>query len=154
MATNKKPRKAYKPKRKVKNLLGYMARLDSSVATEDLISYRMALASILQGTGTIRDSDMITGAVNACAVLCLQHGWMEHYPTAIAGQDVQRAMTDRVRAGKKVLYTGPEIVVIRLALELYEEQVPLMTPKDMANASVLVGQTLVKMPKHLKRPTA
>lgn len=147
MATNKKPRKAYKPKRKVENILSYMAKLDSRVVIEDLISYEMALMSIVRGEGTIRDSDMITGAMNACAVLCLQHGWMEHYPTAVAGQNAQFEMTNRVRAGKKVLYTGPEMKAVQLALELYEQQVPLMTPKDMANAAILVGQTLVKMPK-------
>lgn len=144
MATNKKPRKAYKPKRKVGNLLGYMAKLDPAVVEEDLISYEIAFGSILRGEGTIRDSDMITGAMNACAVLCLQHNWLEHYDTAVAGQNAQRAMTDRVRAGKQVLYTGPEMQQIKDALALYEQQVPLMTPKDMANAATLVGQTLVK----------
>lgn len=144
MATNKKPRKAYKPKRKVENLLGYMAKLDPNVVQDDLIEYQMSLGAILRGEGTIRDSDMVTGALNACAVLCLQHNWLEHYDMAVLGQRAQQSMTDRVRAGKKILYTGPEMQAVKDALALYEAQVPLMTPKDMANASVLVGQQLVK----------
>ena len=144
MATNKKPRKAYKPKRKVENLLGYMAKLDPNVVQDDLIEYQMSLGAILRGEGTIRDSDMVTGALNACAVLCLQHDWPEHYDMAVLGQRAQQSMTDRVRAGKKILYTGPEMQAVKDALALYEAQVPLMTPKDMANASVLVGQQLVK----------
>lgn len=144
MAGNKKPRKAYKPKRKVGNLLGYMAKIDPAVVIEDLISYQQALGSIIKGHGTIRDSDMITGAVNACAVLCLQHDWEEHYGMAVKGQQAQKTMTDRVRAGKAILYTGLEMEAIRDSLALYEAQVPLMTPRDMANAAQLVGQTLVK----------
>ena len=144
MATNKKPRKAYKPKRKVGNLLGYMAKLDPNVVTEDLISYRMALDCILKGPATIRDCDMVTGALNACSVLCLQHDWPEHYDMAVKAQQAQVAMTNRVRAGKAILYTGLEMQAVKNAINLYEQQVPLMTPKDMANAAVLVGQQLVK----------
>lgn len=144
MPANKKPRKAYKPKRKVGNLLAYMAKMDPAVVTEDLISYQVSFGSILKGTGTIRDSDMVTGALNACAVLCLQHNWPEHYDMAVKAQQAQTAMTNRVRQGKSILYTGPEMEAVRDALALYEAQVPLMTPKDMANAAVLVGQQLVK----------
>lgn len=144
MPANKKPRKAYKPKRKVGNLLGYMAKLDPAVVTEDLIEYQMALGAILRGEGTIRDSDMVTGALNACAVLCLQHGWADHYDMAVLGQRAQTSMTNRVRAGKSILYTGPEMQAVKDAIALYEAQVPLMTPKDMANAADLVGQQLVK----------
>jgi hypothetical protein len=146
MATNKKPRKAYKPKRKVGNLLGYMAKLEPAVVDEDLISYRMSLDALIKGYGTIRDSDMITGALNACAILCLKHdGLREHYPVAVAGQDAQREMTDRVKMyNKRILYTGPEMEAVKVALDLYEQQVPLMTPRDMVNAATLVTQTLVK----------
>lgn len=144
MATNKKPRKAYKPKRKVGNLLGYMAKIDPNVVTDDMLEYRLALESILKGHGTIRDSDMVTGALNACAVLCLQHDWPEYYDIAVLGQQAQTAMTNRVRAGKAILYTGLEMQAVKDAIALYEAQVPLMTPKDMANAATLVGQQLVK----------
>lgn len=145
MATNKKPRKAYKPKRKVGNLLGYMTRIDPAVVTEDLISYEMALGAIIKGYGTIQDCDMVTGALNACAILCLKHGWLEHYPTAVAGQAAQIAMTDRVKNdGKRIIYTGPEMQAVKEALALYEQQVPLMTPRDMANAAALISQKLVK----------
>lgn len=144
MATNKKPRKAYKPKRKVGNLLGYMAKINPNVVTDDMLEYRLALESILKGNGTIRDSDMVTGALNACAVLCLQHNWPEYYDIAVLGQRAQTAMTNRVRAGKAILYTGPEMQAVKDAIALYEAQVPLMTPKDMANAATLVGQQLVK----------
>lgn len=150
MAKNKKPRKAYKPKRKVGNLLGYMAKLDPKVVTEDLIEYEMSLGAILRGEGTIRDSDMVTGALNACAVLCLQHGWTQHYETAVLGQRAQTSMTNRFREGKRILYTGPEMQAVKDALALYEAQVPLMTPKDMANAAVLVGQQLIR--RNFSRP--
>jgi len=147
MPANKKPRKAYRPKRKVGNILAYMAKTDPKVVLEDIVQYQISLEHILSGNGTIYHSDMVTGALNACCVLCLQHDWMEYYPIALAGQRAQKEMTDRVRAGKTMLYTGPEMTAVKDAMELYKEQLQLMTPKDMTNCAMLVSQTLVKMPK-------
>lgn len=144
MAANKKPRKAYKPKPITKDPLSYMARLPASVARNDVTEYHLSLECILTGRGTIRDCDLITGALNACAVLCLQHDWMEHYETAVKGQQAQTAMNNRVRQGKAIGYTGPEMNAVKNALIIYQEQIPLMTPRDMANAARLVGQQLVK----------
>lgn len=144
MAANKKPRKAYKQKPKVKNLLGYMARLEPSAARNDVTECHISLDCIITGNGTIKDCDIVTGALNMCAVLCLQHDWMEHYETALAGQRAQTSMNNRVREGKSILYTGPEMNAVKNALIVYQEQIPLMTPKDMVNGARLVGQQLVK----------
>ena len=144
MATNKKPRKAYKPKRKINDLLGYMAKLPSSRVLDDLIEFRVALESILKGTGTIRDCDMVTGALNGAAVLCLQHNWMEHYDTAVKGQSAQASMVNRVRSGGKILYTGLEMTAVKDGMDIFQAQLPLMTPKDMGIAARLVSQQLVK----------
>lgn len=144
MATNKKPRKAYKPKRIAKDPLAYMAKRDSGDVATDLISYQLAYGAIVKGHGTICDADVVTAALNACAVLCLQHGWMDYYDTAVLGQRAQQTMNTRVREGKKVLYTGVEIQAVREALAIWEAQAPLLTPKDLACAADLVGQNLVK----------
>lgn len=144
MAANKKPRKAYKPKRVVKDLLGYMSKLPADTVRNDILEYHLSLECILTGRGTIKDCDLITGALNACAVLCLQHDWPEYYELAVKGQQAQTSMNNRVRAGKSILYTGPEMAAVKDALALYQIQAPLMTPMDMVNASVLVGQQLVR----------
>jgi hypothetical protein len=143
MATNKKPRKAYKPKRKVGDLLGYMSKIKPATIDEDLISYQVSLGAILHGTAVIRDADMLTGALNACAVLCLQHKWDDHYATAVLGQRAQQSLNNRVRAGGPICYTGLEMQAVKDALALFEAQMPLLTPKDLTNAAVLVTQTLV-----------
>lgn len=144
MATNKKPRKAYKPKRIAKDPLAYMSRRSAADVEQDLISYQMSFGSILKGTGSIHDADVVTAALNACAVLCLQHGWMDYYQTAVLAQRAQQTMNNRVREGKKVLYTGTELQAVREALTIWEAQAPLLTPKDLASAADLVGQNLVK----------
>lgn len=149
MPSNKKPRKAYRPKRKIGDILAYMSKSDPKVVLDDIVQYQLSLQHLLEGRGTIYHSDMVTGALNACAVLCLQHNWMEYYDIALRGQDAHKAMTDRVRAGKSMLYTGPEMTAVKEAMELYKEQLPLMTPKDMTNCAMLVTQTLVKMPNKI-----
>jgi len=144
MASNKKPRKAYKPKRIAQNPLAYMARRTTADVEQDLISYQISFGAILGGNGTIHDADVVTAALNACAVLCLQHNWMEYYQTAVLAQRAQQTMNNRVREGKKVLYTGVEIQAVREALAIWEAQAHLLTPKDLAAAADLVGQNLVK----------
>jgi hypothetical protein len=113
------------------------------VVVEDLTAYQLALGAIFRGEGTIADSDMITNAVNACAAICIQHDWFEHLYTATNGQNAQKAMTDRMRKGIRMLYTGLEMQAIKDALALYETQVPLMTPKDMTRAANLVNKVLI-----------
>lgn len=149
MAKNKKPNKPYKPKRKVGNLLAYMAKVDPKVVTSDLVGYQLSLDAMLRGDGNEHHSDMITGLLNACAIFCLQHDWLEDYEYAVLGQQAHQAMINRYKAGKRMLYSGTEMGRVKYAFEIYKQQVPIMTPKDMVNAAQLVGQTLVKR-KHIK----
>lgn len=144
MANNKKPRKAYKPRRKVTNLIGYMSALSPGETSELLVSYQMSLGAILQGTGTVQDCNMLTEAINTCAVLCLQHDWPEHYDTAVKGQQAQAAMNNRVREGKPAVYTGLEMAAVRDAIQIYDVQILLMTPRNIANALKVVKHELVK----------
>lgn len=144
MATNKKPRKAYKPKRVIGNLLAFMAKIPEDVVREDAICYELALGAMLKGVATVADCNMLSNALNAAAVLCLQHNWPAHYDVAVMGQRAHQTMITRVRAGKSMLYTGVEMQAVKDALTLYELQMPLMTPRDVANASKLVNQQLVK----------
>lgn len=143
MANNKKPRKAYKPKAVATNPLAYMSRMKPERVQTDLIEFRSALESILKGIATIRDCDTVTAALNGAAVLCLQHGWMEYYDTAVKGQSAQTSMTNRVKAGGKILYTGLEMTAVKEAMDVFEAQLPLMTPMEMNSAAHLVSQQLV-----------
>jgi hypothetical protein len=144
MASNKKPRKAYKPKRTAKDPLAYMAKKDPADVEEELIAYQVAFGSILKGHGSVCDVDTVTAALNGCAVLCLQHDWMEYYDKAVLGQRAQQTMIERLKLGKRAVYTGPEMQAVREALEIWEAQLPIMTPRDMASAATLVGQQLVR----------
>lgn len=150
MAKNKKPSKAYRPKRKAKDPLAYMAKKDPSNVEEELIAYQVAFGSILKGHASVFDVDTVTAALNGCAVLCLQHDWLEYYDKAVLGQRAQQTMIERLKLGKRAVYTGLEMQAVREALEIWEAQLPLMTPKDMASAADLVGQQLVK--RNFTRP--
>lgn len=142
MAQNKKPRKAYKPKRIVKNPIGYMSKMTESEKNRDQIYYRLALSNLQKGQGTFEDCNTLTFCLNCCASLCLQHFGGEGYEMVAKCQSIQNTVNNRAKAQLPAVYTTEEFVSVRNCLDYYDSQVDIMSPKDMLAAKDLVEHTL------------
>ena len=143
MAGNKKPRKAYKPKRVAKDPIAFLSVCKPADVVVDKLYYRAALDHILTGKGVIKDYDAMAACVNISAALSAMHFGDEQYETSFAAQRAHSALGERVRAGKPIIYRGLEIGAMKKGMELYESQADLMTQRDMVNASLLINEILV-----------
>ena len=98
-----------------------------------------ALKSIIDGTGTRVDADVLIAALNLTDALArLRIG--EDYSYAIdAGQAALLACCRRSLERGKLLFTGLELSAINLAMEVHDAQLDLATVADIERALDIVN---------------
>ncbi len=102
--------------------------------TKLMLRNHIAFDEIMAGRGTIEHADMLIHMVNMCEALAdLQLGrdWL---PEIRGAQDALYAMGQRGISGKKFLFTGEEMNIMRQILELHDEQLRNCPVKLMEKA--------------------
>lgn len=148
MPKSAKPRKSYRPKRKLFNAFEYAVESVTSIA--DFTKYYMelriknhaAMHALTHGYATKTDMD----------VLLAMHNIME----AFRRMDICTPISDEILAAKQALVsivvrstkvlayrpTGPEIVAINTLMELHDELMPGITCKQMEEGIELANRII------------
>lgn len=138
MATNKKPRKPYRPKRNLVNpvahVLDGMTVLAPKAVTTLLLANHAAMYEIVQGRGTQEHWRTVTGALNMAIALDEQVYCSTEAPTLIAALKAQARCGVRGFKGQALGYTGPDLQLINHALSVHNEQVERATIGEIERA--------------------
>ncbi len=104
---------------------------------------RQALENVRTGTATKADIDMLIGAFNITEALALNgHGrdWLDEIRQ---GQDALLTLSRRgVERGMRFIMTSKEWELLKLIMDLHEEQLCNVTVYDIEKAHDLVAKTL------------
>lgn len=103
-----------------------------------------ALAAMLNGTATRSDVDALISAVNVAEALIrvradLGRDWAVEIKAA---QDAIHDMGVRGVAKDRFLFTGPEMVAVKVVVELHDQQLDDCTVKEMEQALFIVGEEI------------
>jgi hypothetical protein len=103
-----------------------------------------ALASVLAGTGTRDDVDVLIATLNMTEALSLIRNelgfdWKQEINAA---QDALFHMARRGLIKNRFLFTGPEMQALKLAMEIHDAQIEQCTIQDFERALALVEQTV------------
>lgn len=140
----------YKPKGvRVDAVNWVLSGLKPVVAHTEVLNLRTknhsAMASMLAGTGTRDDVDILIAAINMTEALSLTRGelgidWKQEINAA---QNALFTMAQRGLTKNRFLFTGPEMQALKLAMEIHDAQIEQSTIQDFEKALALVNQTIL-----------
>lgn len=137
MATNKKPRKAYKPKVNYANPLEAFApiRKFESYLIDLKIKNHAALAALVQGTATKDDMMTLVAFSNMTEALWQKGFGKEEYPdVTMEGRYALLSILYRYVEHAKFTPTGPEMNAINEMMDLHDAQMNICTVRDVTQA--------------------
>lgn len=152
MPATKKPRKRYRPKAKMLNVLEWVCESVQPVAAHDsyLVDVKIrnsqSMLALMQGKATRQDMNVLIAMSNVCEAL-VRMGFGKEYATE--AMDGRAAILAIVMRAPQVLRFTPkaeEIKALQLLMELHDAQMEVITVRDMERALELVKQEI----KHRK----
>lgn len=164
MATNKKPRKKYRPKPVLQNPVGYVLESMTPVRSHEFslvdlkIRNHMAMTMLLQGKAKKDDMDKLIALSNMSEALWEMGFGKEYQNVCIDGRYALMSIVNRATQHGRFTPTGPEITMLNTLMELHDAQMEVITVRDMEQAVALVRRKmnnkdtikLPPVPEHLK----
>lgn len=158
MATNKKPRKKYRPKPKLLNAMEYVTEGVSLISCQEgylvdlQLKNQLAFGAALTGRASFADlTTLITAHAIADAFWAMGRG-REYKDILIRSQVALREVWDRLKATGRSTLRAPELQAFRDLLELHDAMMEVATVNDMEEAIKLAKDK--KHAEQNKRPKA
>ena len=147
MASNKKPKKKYRPKAVIPNPVAYV--LSGMIAPTETIknrlkvAYHWAMNSLTKGEGTPEDWQEVSNSINVAMILCERGFGSEYKPSLIKAAEAMTRMKERhKKEGKALLFKSDEMRVVNEALELHDAQLEVTLVRDVELAVLEVEKRL------------
>lgn len=116
-----------------------------SVVPESLdlkIKNHAAMTSLVKGTGTRGDIDVLIGAFNMAEALARIGRGQDWASEIRAGQDALYQMSRRGLDKGKFLFTGPELKAANLCMEIHDAQLEVATVAEIERCLDIVTQEI------------
>ena len=140
MATNKKPRKKYRPKQVLQNPVGYVLEGFKPLTenAEGLTSLRLknssAMAALMRGTATKKDMDTLIAMSNITEALVRMGVGEDCAELTVNGREALLKIIWRAVERLKFIPTGSEIKALNTLMELHDAQMDVITTQELAEA--------------------
>ena len=141
-------RSSYRPKGVILNTIGHVLGGFAPVrehgkATTLKIKNHQALASMVAGTGSRDDIEILIAAMNVAEALAITADLGDGYrPEITAAQDAIYSMGQRGLAKNRFLFTGPELTAMNLGMEIHDAQLDACTVGQLERALNFVAREL------------
>jgi len=141
-------RSKYKPKPQLPNpvqwvLSGFQPMRENPHAMGLKIKNHQALASMVAGTGSRDDIDILIAAMNVAEALAITAELGTEYRAEItAAQDAIVSMGRRGLAKSRFLFTGPELTAMNLGMEIHDAQLDACTVGQLEKALEFVAREI------------
>lgn len=149
MASNKKPRKAYRPRKVLVDPVSYVltGMKPLTWAKDELVTLRItnhgAFAALTQGRATRQDFELMVAALNMTEALMLQRLGDEYSNDMRAGQDALEAIAGRsVSLGGRFVVKAEEMKALNEAMVVHDAQLDVCTIAQLERAIDTVQQTI------------
>ena len=159
MATNKKPRKRYRPKPINCNTIGFamesVATL-SSMHSDYLLNLKIknseAMVALMRGTATKADMDTLIAMSNIVEALHSMGFGKEYQDVCVEGRYAILSVIYRAVDKLKFVLTASEIKALNTLMELHDAQFEVITVRDVEKALQIAKRKIrqndaIKLPK-------
>jgi hypothetical protein len=130
----------YKPKPVLQNPLGYVLdgiapiTAHNNYLVELQLKNSSAMVNLLQGRATKDDMNIIIAMSNMVEALCELGFGKEYANVAVDGREAIISIVYRAVDKLRFVPTGPEIQALNTLMELHDEQMQIITVRDMDKA--------------------
>ena len=158
MPSSKTPRKKYKPKGQLSNPVGYVLEGLAPVRSHDgflrtlKIRNSTAMVALLKGFATQADMTTLVDMSNIVETLCSMGFGAEYRAVSVEGRTAILNIIFRAVDKLRFIPTGPEIGALQALMELHDQQMDIITVKELDAAIALARQRL-KLPTAIRLPT-
>lgn len=141
-------RSSYRPKGVILDTMRYVVeglrRVDDtgSPALTLRLQNHSSLESILKGTGSRDDVDVLIASMNMAEALAMKGLGEEYRAEITAAQDAILAMAQRGLDKSRFLFTGPEMQAMRTGMEVHDAQLDVCTVAELEQAMQLVEREM------------
>lgn len=142
-------RSKYRPKGVITDTVAHvlggfrLVRHADGAATTLKIKNHQALASMVGGTGSRDDIDILIAAMNVAEALAITAELGTEYRAEItAAQDAIVSMGRRGLAKNRYLFTGPELTAMNLGMEIHDAQLDACTVGQLERALEFVAREI------------
>ena len=141
-------RSKYRPRRVLLDTMAFVQESLTPVAKHDnylldlKIVNSMAMASLMKGTATKRDMDVLVAMSNIVKALCDLGFGGEHQDIATEGRAAIMTIVFRAVDKLRFVPTGPEIRALNDLMELHDAQMDVITVRDMERAIAFAKRKL------------
>lgn len=123
---------------------GFLPVREHGRATTLKIKNHQALASMVAGTGSRDDIDILIAAMNVAEALAIVASLGHEYRKEIkAAQDAILSMGKRGIERDRFLFTGPELQAMNLGMEIHDAQLDACTVGQLERALDFVARELL-----------
>jgi hypothetical protein len=139
-------RSKYKPKGINPDNISYVLSGFRKVATLPVAGIKLltrnhsALEEILHGRGTHEHVDVLIAAMNMCETLAHMGIGEDWIPEILKAQQAIYNLAQRGISGKKFVFTGPEMSIVKQMMELHDRQLEECTVAQMEKALDVVSE--------------
>lgn len=120
-------------------LSGMRTVADLPVAGTALLTRNHAsLDEILHGRGDSGHVDVLISALNMAETLCFMGIGSDWLDELLEAQNALNSMATRGVSGKKFLFTGTEMQLVKVAIAVHDEQLKVCTVKQLEKALAIV----------------
>ena len=142
-------RSTYRPKGVRLDNMGYVlsgmmpVRQVRDAAVTLKIKNHLAMENLRTGNGTREDMDVVIGALNITEALAMLRIGNEYADEIKAGQDGLFSMGRRSLTNGRLVFAGPELAAVNLAMEIHDAQLDLCTVAELERAMDIVRREIV-----------
>jgi len=139
-------RSKYKPKGINPDNISYVLSGFRKVATLPIAGIKLltrnhsALEEILHGRGTHEHVDVLIAAMNMCETLAHMGLGQDWKKEILDAQQAVYNLAQRGISGKKFIFTGPEMSIVKQMMELHDRQLEECTVAQMEKALDVVSE--------------
>lgn len=157
MPANAKTRKKYRPKPQILNAIGHVMEGMGSVKSHESFLRTLkirnsgAVVALMQGTATKMDMNTLVALSNMVEVLCSMGFGKEYLKVSVDGREAILRIIFRAVDKLRFIPMGVEVKAIQELLELHDQQMDVITIKELDNALAMVRK-LIRQPDAIRLP--
>jgi len=157
MPSNSKPRKQYRPKPQMLNPLGHVLEGMESVKSRDSylrtlkIRNSEAVLALLRGEATKLDMNVLVAMSNMVEVFCAMGFGQEYTDVSTEGRTAILKIIFRAVDKHTFVPMGPEIKAIQELMELHDQQMDVITIRELDTA-IALARKKIKQPDAIRLP--
>lgn len=148
MASNKKPKKKYKPKGVIRDPIAFVIKgvkpAEPDAQLRAKIHLHQSMMSLTRGEGGKYEWQEVANSINVALALCEMGYGKEFVPDLVKAQGAMAMLRDRGKTTGRFVFKAEEMQAVNVGIDIHDQQIELAPIADFERAIRAVDLALMK----------